>query len=54
MHPSEGNRFDDGDVADMEEMEEGVANDSMTSTPMVSGLGNRPGADLDSRGCREC
>ena len=33
-----------------EEMEEGVANDSKTSTPIVSGSGNSPGADLDSRG----
>ena len=49
-HPSEGDRFGDGDVTDTEEMEEGVANDSMTSNPVVSGLGNRPGGDLDSRG----
>ena len=47
---SEGDRFGDGDVTDTEEMEEGAANDSITSTPIVSGSGNCPGANLDSRG----
>ena len=50
VNPSEGDRFGDGDVTDTEEMAEGVAHDSMTSTPIVSGSSNCPGADLDSRG----
>ena len=50
VNPSEGDRFGDGDVNDMETIEEGVANDSVTSTPIVSGSGNCPGGDLDSRG----
>ena len=34
VNPSEGDRFGDGDVNDTEGIEEGVANDSMTSTPI--------------------
>ena len=49
VHPSEGDRFDDGDLTDTEGMEEGDANDSENSNPIVSGLDNRPGADFDSR-----
>ena len=52
VHPSVRDRFGDGDVTDTERMEEGVANDPMHSTPIVSGVGNRPGVDLDSRGYR--
>ena len=37
-------------MTDTEGMEEGVANDSTTSTSIISGLGSCPGADLDSRG----
>ena len=33
-----------------EGMEGGVANDSMASTPIISGSGNCPRADVDSRG----
>ena len=47
---SERDRFGDGDVTDTEEMEEGVANEPMTLTPIVSGSGNCPGAGLDLRG----
>ena len=36
VHPSEGDRFGDGDVTDTEGMEEGVANDSMSSTAIAS------------------
>ena len=51
VHPSEGDRFGDGDVTDTEKMGQGVADDSTASTPIVSGLGTCPGLDLDSRGC---
>ena len=50
LNSSEEDRFGDGDVTDAEEMEEGVANDSMASTPMFSGSGNCPGADVELRG----
>ena len=33
-----------------EGFDQGVANDSEVSTPVVSGLGNCPGADLELRG----
>ena len=53
VHPSEGDRFGDGDTTDTKEIEEGAANDSLSSTPnwspIVSGLVDCPGADLDSR-----
>ena len=48
--PPEKDRFGDGSAADTEEIEQGVANDPTASTPIVSGLGNCAGADLDSRG----
>ena len=47
---SEEDRVGDGDVTDTEGVEEGVANDSIVSTPIISGSGNCPGADVDSRG----
>ena len=50
-HPSEGDRFGDGNVTDTEEMGHGVANGSTALTPIVSGLGSCPGADLDLKGC---
>ena len=50
VNPSEEDRFGDWDVTDMEAVEEGVANDSMTPTSMFSGSGNCPGADVESRG----
>ena len=50
VQPPEMDGFGDGNVTDAEENEQGVANDSSASTPIVSGLGNCPGADLDSRG----
>ena len=49
-NPSEEDRLGDGDVTDTEGVEEGVANDSIASTPMISGSGTCPGADVDSRG----
>ena len=49
VQPPERDRFGDGNVTDPEEIEQGVANDSTASTPIVSGLGNCPDADLDSR-----
>ena len=47
--PPERDRFGDGSVTHTEKIEQGVANDSTASTPIVSGLGNCP-AGLDSRG----
>ena len=51
MNSSEDDRFGDRDVTDTEGVEEGLANDSMASTPEFSGSGNCPGADVDLRGC---
>ena len=36
-------------MTDTEGVEEGVANDSMASAPRISGSGNCPGPDADSR-----
>ena len=46
VHSSEKNRIGDGDVTDTEDMGQRNANDSTASTPIVTGLGNCPGADL--------
>ena len=39
MIASEEDRLGDGDVTDTEGMEEGVANDSMASTPIILWIG---------------
>ena len=52
VNPSEGDRFGDGDVTDAEGIEEGVANNSTVSTPLIAGSArssNCPDANLDSR-----
>ena len=36
-------------MTDTEANEQGVSNDSSVPTPIVSGLGSRAGADLDSK-----
>ena len=43
-------RFGDGNVTDTEETDQGVAT-QWRQPHIASGLGNCPGADLDSRGC---
>ena len=40
VNPSEEDRLGDGEVTDTEGMEEGVANDSIASTPIISGSGH--------------
>ena len=46
--PSEIGRFGDGNVTDVEGIDQGVANDSEVSTPLTSNLGTFPGVCRDS------
>ena len=50
VQPSEMGRLGDGNVTDIEETDQRVANDSEDSTPFSSRFRNFPGAGRDSKG----